>query len=104
MSGTSTEHAEFVVKTTLPFLRSQLAVFPQLVSKRVWDGLGLVGLVIVAGGGTLGWALVGGGLVGVVGSGFFVGFTGIGVFVGVVGDGVGFLPDLFPVTGTDGMG
>ena len=88
----------------LPFLWSQLAVFPQLVGKRVWDGLGLVRLVIVAGGGTLGWALVGGGLVGVVGSRFFVRFTGIGVVVGVVGDGAGFLLDSFPVTGIDGMG
>ena len=53
VSSTSTEHAEFVVKTMLPFLQSQLAVFPQLISKRVRDRLGLVGLVIVAGGRTL---------------------------------------------------
>ena len=44
-----------------------------------------------------------GGLIRVIWSRFFVGFFG-GVVVGLVGDRAGFLLDMFPVTGIDGMG
>ena len=51
MTGTATEHAQFVVKVALSFLRGQLSVFAKLVGNGCGvsgGGLRFVGLLVLS--------------------------------------------------------
>ena len=106
MSSSATEHTEVIVKAVLTFLRSELSVFPEFVTKggRISGGSRLAGVTVLM-------ALVLFIIVGIAGivtgvwvTGFLIGlvFVGLGL-IGFTLLRAGFLMEMLVVTGVNGV-